>query len=95
MISSTKVAGIDSELFGVDRGVRWLYLISTAFQCIYRKWNKERMWDMAYVNSTHIPPPPILTFVFSLVSPTGSAGSEQDKYQLEDRESLYNCVHDL
>ena len=32
---------------------------------------------------------------FSLVSPTNSAGSEEDKYQLEDQEPLYNCVHDL
>ena len=41
------------------------------------------------------PPPPILTFIFLLVSPTGLAASEEDKYQLEDKEPLYNCAHDL
>ena len=40
-------------------------------------------------------PLPILTFIFLLVSPTGLARSEEDKYQLEDKEPLYNCAHDL
>ena len=36
--------------------------------------------------------PPILTFVFLLISSTGLAGSEEDKYQLEDKEPLYNST---
>ena len=42
-----------------------------------------------------LPPPPILTFVFLLVSPTGLARSEQDKHQMEDKQLLYNYVHNL
>ena len=36
-----------------------------------------------------VPPPPILIYVFSLVSPTGLAGSEEDKYQLEDKTTVH------
>ena len=36
---------------------------------------------------------PILTFVFLLISPMGSAGSERDKYESKDKEPFYNSVH--
>ena len=42
-----------------------------------------------YVNNAR----PILPFEFLLVSPTGSAGSERDKYQSIDKERFYNVVH--
>ena len=35
----------------------------------------------------------ILPFVFLLISPTGSGGSEWDKYESEDKELFYNSLH--
>ena len=35
----------------------------------------------------------ILTFVILLISPTGSAGSEWDKYNSKDKEPSYNSMH--
>ena len=35
------------------------------------------------------------SFVFSLVSPAGFVGSEQDYYQTEDKETLSNPAYDL
>ncbi|MDA8043362.1 MAG: hypothetical protein MPJ22_13165, partial [Pirellulales bacterium] len=35
----------------------------------------------------------ILTFLFLLISPTGSTGSERDKYESIDKEPFYNLVH--
>ena len=42
-----------------------------------------------YVNNAR----PILPFAFLLISPTGSTGSERDKYQSIDKELFYNSVY--
>ena len=34
----------------------------------------------------------ILTFVFLIISSTGSAGSERDKYESKDKKPIYNFV---
>ena len=48
-----------------------------------------------YVNNAGAARVQFLTFVFSFISPTGAAGSEQDKYHGRGKETLSNTVYDF
>ena len=52
----------------------------------------ERMWDIHYVNNV-ASVRRILPFEFLLISPTGSTGSERDKYNNKDKNSsITRCI---
>ena len=48
-----------------------------------------------YVNNVGAACVRFLTFVFSFISPTGAAGSEQDRYHGRGKETLSNTVYDF
>ena len=87
----------DTTLFIASHSVEDILttLTSTLSFASDREWMAKT--HVGHVQWKHcaVPPLLILTFEFSLVSPTGLAGSEEDEYQLEDKEPLYNCAHDL